>query len=118
MHAESLNDFEKLISQKKTILKLESETFESLRDEHASLVSEKFVNPSNESPKKNSPKYDSSWTDFASCETCPSLHEEIKSLNKKLEQEYKGSMTYSMSSKDDRASFKRPYTKYLVCEKK
>jgi len=84
MHAESLNDFEKLISQKKTILKLESEigklkeAFEILRDEHASLVSEKIVNPTIETPKKNSPKYDSSWMDFASCETCPRLHEEIK----------------------------------------
>jgi len=51
MHAESLNVFEKLIAQKKTILKLESEieklkeAFESLRDEHTLLVSEKFVNP-------------------------------------------------------------------------
>jgi len=41
----------KLISQKKTILKMESEitklkeAFGSLRDEYASLVSEKFVNP-------------------------------------------------------------------------
>jgi len=44
MHAENLNAFEKLIAQKKTILKLESEisrlveAFESLRDEHALLV--------------------------------------------------------------------------------
>jgi len=43
MHAESLNAFEKLIAQKKTIIKLESEisklkeAFESLRDEHTSL---------------------------------------------------------------------------------
>jgi len=50
--------------------------------------------------------------DFASCETCPSLHEEIKSLNRKLEQASKGSMTFVMSSKDGRAYFKRPYTKY------
>jgi len=50
--------------------------------------------------------------DFASCETCPSLHEEIKSLNKKLEQVSKGSMSFAMNSKDERASFKRPYTKY------
>jgi hypothetical protein len=47
IHAESLNAFEKLIAQKKIILKLEyeiskhKEAFESLRDEHASLVNEK-----------------------------------------------------------------------------
>jgi len=51
MHAESLNAFEKLIAQKKTILKLESEisklkeAFESLRDEHALLVNEKILSP-------------------------------------------------------------------------
>jgi len=67
MHAKSLNVFDKLIAQKKTILKLESEisklkeAFESLRDEHASLVNEKIVNPKIESPKGNPPKYDSNW---------------------------------------------------------
>jgi len=55
--------------------------------------------------------------DFASCETCPSLHEEIKSLNKKLEQVSKGTMTFVMNSKDERASFKRPYTKYSYVKK-
>ena len=114
MHVESLNAFEKLIAQKKTILKLESEIYElkeaieNLRDEHALLVNEKIVNPTIESPKENSPKYDSNWMDFASCETCPSLHEEIKTLNKKLEQASKGSMTFAMSSKDERIPFKRP----------
>jgi len=89
MHAESLNAFEKLIAQKKTILKLESEVsklneeFESLRDEHALLVNEKIVSPTIVSPKTKSPKYDN-WMDFDSCEICPSLHEEINSLNKKL----------------------------------
>ena len=108
-----------MIAQKKTILKLESEiaklkeAFESLRDEHASLVSDKIVNPTIESPKKNSPKYDSSWMDFASCETCPNLHEEIKSLNKKLEQASKGSIKFYMNSKDERAPFKRPYSKLM-----
>ena len=57
MHAGSLNAFEKLIAQKKTILKLEfeisnlKETFESLRDKHALLVNEKIVSPTIESPK-------------------------------------------------------------------
>jgi len=75
MHVEYLNAFEKLIAQKKTILKLESEisklkeALESLKDEHALLVNEKIVSPTIESPKKNSPKYDN-WMDFASCETC------------------------------------------------
>jgi len=64
MHAESLNAFEKLIAQKKTILKLKSEiyklkeAFESLRDEHALLVNEKIVSATIESPKTKSPKYD------------------------------------------------------------
>jgi len=90
MHVESLNPFEKLISQKKTISKLESEisklkeAFESLRDEHALLVNEKIVSPTIEWPKTKSPKYDN-WMDFASCKICPSLDEEINSLNKKLE---------------------------------
>jgi len=99
-------------------LKLESEisklkeAFEILRDEHASLVSEKILNLIIESPKKNSPKYNSSWMDFSSCETCPRLHEEIKYLNKKLEQASKGSMTFVMNPKDKRTPFKRPYTMY------
>jgi len=40
------------------------------------------------------------------------LHEEIESLSKKLGQASKGSMTFAMNSKDERAPFKRPYTKY------
>jgi len=87
------------------------EAFENLRDEHASLVNEKIVSPTIESPTKNSPKYDN-WMTFPICETFPSLHGEIKSLNKKLELASKGSMTFTMNSKDERASFKRPYTKY------
>jgi len=55
--------------------------------------------------------------DFASCETCPSLHEEIKSLNKKLEQVSKRTMTFVMNSKDESAPFKRPYTKYSYVKK-
>jgi len=123
MHAESLNSFEKLIAQKKTILKLESEisklkeAFESLRDEHASLVNDKIVSLSIESPKQDLPKYDTKWMDFSICEIFPSLHEEIKSLNKKLEQVYKGTMTCVMNSKDERDSFKRPYTKYSYVKK-
>jgi len=117
MHVEYLNAFEKLIAQNKTILKLESETsklkeaFESLINEHASLVNEKIVNPTIEPPKEDPPKYDSNWMDFASCETCPSLHEEIKSLNKKLEQASKGSTIFAMNSKDERTHFKISYTK-------
>jgi len=105
MHVESLNAFEKLIAQKKTILKLESEisklkeAFESLREDHALIVNEKIVSPTIESPKTKSPKYDN-WMDFASCEICQSLHEEINSLNKKLERVSKGTMTFSMNLKD------------------
>jgi len=122
MHAESLNAFDKLISQKKTILKLEAEisklkeAFESLRDEHALLVNEKIVSPTIKSPKTKSPKYDN-WIDFASCEIFPSLHEEINSLNKKLDRVSKGTMTFAMNSKDERLSFKRPYTKYSYVRK-
>jgi predicted nuclease with TOPRIM domain len=111
MHVESLNAFEKLMAQKKTILKLESEisklkeAFESLRDEHALLVNEKIVSPTIESPKTKSPKYDN-WMDFVSCEICPSLHEEINFLNKKLERVSKGTMTFAMNSKDERTPFK------------
>ena len=122
MHAESLNAFEKLITQKKTILKLESEisklkeAFKSLRDEHALLVNEKIVSPTIESPKTKSPKYDN-WMDFASCEICPSLHEEINSLNKKLERVSMGTMTFAMNSKDESVPFKIPYTKYSYVRK-
>jgi len=122
MHAESLNAFDKLIAQKKTILKLEAkisklkEAFESLSDEHALLVNEKIVSPTTESPKTKSPKYEN-WMDFASCEICPSVHEEINSLNKKLERVSKGTMTFSMNSKDERTPFKRPYTKYSYVRK-
>lgn len=62
MHVESLNAFEKLIAKKKNILKLESEisklkeAFECLKDEHASLVNEKIVNPTIEPHKENPPK--------------------------------------------------------------
>ncbi|RHN45435.1 hypothetical protein MtrunA17_Chr7g0231161 [Medicago truncatula] len=55
--------------------------------------------------------------DSASCEICPSLHEEINSLNKKLERVSKGTMTFSMNSKDERTPFKRPYTKYSYVRK-
>jgi len=55
--------------------------------------------------------------DYASGETCPSLHEEIKSLNKKLEKASKGSITFAMYSKDERVPFKRPYTKYSYVRK-
>jgi len=105
MHAEALHAFVKLIAQNKTILKLESEisklkeAFESLRDEHALLVNEKIISPTIESPKAKSPKYDN-WMNFASCETCPTLHEEIESLNKNLKRVSKGTMTFAMNSKD------------------
>jgi len=104
-------------------LKLESEisklkeAFESLRDEHASLVNEKILSPTIESPKQDPRKYDSMWMDLASCEIFHSLHEEIKSLNKKLEQVSKGTMTFSMNSKNERAPFKIPYTKYSYVKK-
>jgi len=52
--------------------------------------------------------------DFAICEIFPSLHEEINSLNKKLERVSKGTMTFAMSSKDERTPFKRPYTNTLM----
>jgi len=106
IHAESLNAFDKLIAQKKTILK----------DEHALLVNTKIVSPTIESPKTKSPKYDN-WMDFASFEICPSLHEEINSLNKKLERVSKGTMTFAMNSKYERVPFKRPYTKYSYVRK-
>ncbi|AES75720.1 hypothetical protein MTR_6g055580 [Medicago truncatula] len=99
MHAESLNAFEKLMAQKKTILKLETkisklkEAFESLRDEHALLVNEKIVSPTIESPKTKLPKYHN-WMDFASCEICPSLHDEINFLHKKLPRVSKGTMSH------------------------
>ena len=116
MHAESLNAFDKLIAQKKTILKLEAEiklkeAFESLRDGHALLVNEKIVSPTIESPK-----YDN-WMDFASCEIFPSLHEEINSLNMKLDRVSKGTMTFAMNLKDERIPFKQPYTKYSYVRK-
>jgi len=123
MHAESLNAFEKLIAQKKIILKLESEisklkeVYESLKGEHALHVNEKIVSPTTESPNIKSHKYDN-WMDFASCEICPSLHEEINSLNKKLEHVSKGTMTFAMNSKDEKAPFKRPYTEYSYVRKK
>jgi len=122
IHVESLNAFKKIIAQKKTILKLESEivklkeAFESLRDEHALLVNEKIVSPRIESPKTKSRKYEN-WMNFASCEICPSLHEEINSLNKKLECASKGTITFAMSSKDERTPFKRPYTEYSYVRK-
>ena len=103
-------------------MKLESkisklkEAFESLRDEHALLVNEKILSPTIESSKENSLKYDN-WMDYTSCEICPSLHEEIKSLNKKLEQVSKGSMTFAMNSKDERTHFQRPYSKYSYVRK-
>ena len=104
-------------------MKLESkisklkEAFESLRDEHALLVNEKIVSPTIKSPKTKSPKYDN-WMDFASCEICPSIHEEINSLNKKLERVSKGTMTFALNSKDERVHFKRPYTEYSYVRKK
>jgi len=78
-----------------------------LKDEHASLVNEKIVNPTIEPHKENPPIYDSNWMDFASCETYPSLYEKIKSLTKKLEKKVsKGSMVFAMNSKDERTPLK------------
>jgi len=68
MHAESLNAFEKLIAQKKTILKLEAEisklkeAFESLRDEHALLVNEKIVSSLLGHLKQSHPNMIIGWT--------------------------------------------------------
>jgi len=88
--APAMNTFEKLIFQKKIILKLEVEhsqlknDFECLKDDHASIVNEKNVILCIEPRKESSPKYVLNWMDFTSCETCPSLHVEIKSLTHKL----------------------------------
>jgi hypothetical protein len=68
------------------------------------------------SPKTKSPKYHN-WMDFASCEICPSLHEEINFLNKKLEPVSKGTITFVMNSKDERTPFKRSYTIYSYVRK-
>jgi len=65
----------------------------------------KIVSPTIESSKTKSPKYDN-WMDFASCEICPSLHEGINSLNKKLDRVFKRTMTFSIDSKDERIPFK------------
>jgi hypothetical protein len=70
-----------------------------------------------ESPKRNPPKYDSNMMDFASYETCPSLHEEIKSLTLKLEQVSKNEMVFTMKSKDIKTSLKRPYKGYSYVNK-
>ena len=56
--------------------------------------------------------------DFASCEIFPSLHEDINSLNKKLERVSTGTMTFALNSKDERVHFRRPYTKYSYVRKK
>lgn len=62
-------------------------------------------------PSIDPPKYDSNWMNFVSCETCHNLHEEIKSLTRKLEQVAKTLMIFSMKSKDKRIPFIRPYKK-------
>lgn len=54
---------------------------------------------------------------FASCEVCPTLHEEIKSLKFKLEHDSKDPMIFAMNSKYERTRFRRPYRKTLVCSK-
>lgn len=51
---------------------------------------------------------------FASCEVCPTLHEEIKSLKFKLEQDFKDPMIFAMNSKYKRTRFRRPYRKTLM----
>lgn len=120
MHGDAIKAFEKLISLKKIIPKLKVELsqhkndFECLKDEYASLVDEKIAIPCIEPPKENSPKYDSNWIDLASCETCHSLHEEIKSLTRKLEQASKAPIVFAMNSKNEKAMFKRPYKSTLM----
>jgi len=47
----------------------------------------------------------SNWMNFASCEVCPSLYEEIKSLKIKPEQDSKAPMIFPMKSKCERTSF-------------
>lgn len=117
MHGEALNAFEKIIAQKKNILKLEKELshlkidFECLKEKHAYLVNEKILIPCLESPKQNSPNYDSNWMNFSRCETCPTLHMEIEFLTLKLEQVSKGEIKINMKSKDKRDYFKIPYKK-------
>jgi len=123
MHCEALNSINKIISQKKNILKLENElahlksTFENLKQEHASLVNEKLINPCLDSPKKSSPKYDPNWMNFASCETSLSLYKEIEILTHKLEYVSKEEMKFVMKSKENRKPFKRPYKKYAFVNK-
>jgi len=61
MYGDAMKDFEKLIFQKKDILKLEVELSqlkndsECLKDGHASLINEKIVMSYIESPKQNPP---------------------------------------------------------------
>jgi len=78
------------------------------------LENEKFVIPFLEPPKAIPPMQDSNWKNFASCETCPSLHKEFESLTLKLEQVSKGEMNFIMKSKDKINSFKRPYKSILL----
>jgi len=60
MLGDAMKSFEKLIPQKKVILKLKSSLhnlndFKCLKDDHASLVNEKIVIPCIEPPKANPP---------------------------------------------------------------
>jgi hypothetical protein len=117
MHGEAIKAFEKLIALNKIILKLEvglsqlKNDFECLKDEHASLVDEKIVIPCIEPPKANSSKYDSNWMDFSSCETCHSLHQEIKSITHKLEQTSKAPKVFVVNSKDECVLYLKDHTK-------
>ena len=79
-----------------------------MKNDHPSLVNERTTIPLIESPKFELSKY-SNWMDFVSCEVCPSLHEDIKSLKIKLEQHSKAPMIFAMKSKCERTPFRRPY---------
>lgn len=65
MHGDAVKAFKKISAQNKVIFKLEAEllklwnSFESLKDNHASWVNEHIVMPSIDPPK-----YDSNWMDF------------------------------------------------------
>jgi len=83
--------FKTIGTQKRTILKLESEIakinkdFKNFKSEHASLKKERFVTPPIESPTINVSK-PSKAKDIDTCGACPKLQLEIMSLKSKIEQ--------------------------------
>jgi hypothetical protein len=114
IYGDAMNTSKKIGTQKIVILKLEAEIlkvkkdFESLKNEHTSLVNDHIVNPLIKTPIVDLPKIPIP-RDLGKCEAFYKLLEEIVSLKSKIEQASSVPMAFAQQLKNDGSHFKRSF---------